>query len=310
MLYVLIPVCLLILMLMCASLYAFERGSTRRDRTELFRATTVAPSGRYAFRDQMQAGVDWYESHPKTELQITSRDGLSLTAELLEAENPVGLIVAVHGFRSWPAREFAKVAQHLYEEGYTVLYPYMRAHRKSEGKYITFGVKERYDIAAWAKLLSDRRPDLPLFLYGQSMGGATVIMASGLDLPKQTRGIIADSAFHSPRDVIATALTNSYKVPVFPMLPAMDLWARIIAGYSLTATTCREALDKTDLPFLFIHGKLDDLVPYDMGYQNYVECHTEKEMLTIDTAAHCACCYVDPERYFSYLDEFLKKYTK
>ena len=310
MLYVLIPVCLLILLLMCASLYAFKRGSTRRDRTELFRATTVAPSGRYAFRDQMQAGVDWYESHPKTELQIASRDGLSLTAELLEAENPVGLIVAVHGFRSWPAREFAKVAQHLYEEGYTVLYPYMRAHRKSEGKYITFGVKERYDIATWAKLLSDRRPDLPLFLYGQSMGGATVIMASGLDLPKQTRGIIADSAFHSPRDVIATALTNSYKVPVFPMLPAMDLWARIIAGYSLTATTCREALDKTDLPFLFIHGKLDDLVPYDMGYQNYVECHTEKEMLTIDTAAHCACCYVDPERYFSYLDEFLKKYTK
>ena len=310
MLYILIPVCLLLLFILGASFYAFERGSTRRDRTELFRVTSVVPSGRYAFRDQMQQGVDWFESQPKTELHITSRDGLALTAELLEAENPIGLIVAVHGFRSWPAREFAKVAQHLYEEGYTVLYPYMRAHRKSEGKYITFGVKERYDIAAWAKLLSDKHPDLPLFLYGQSMGGATVIMASGLDLPKQTRGIIADSAFHSPRDVIATALTNAYKVPVFPMLPAMDMWARIIAGYSLTATTCREALDKTDLPFLFIHGKLDELVPYDMGYQNYVECHTEKEMLTVETAAHCACCYVDPVGYMTYLDDFLKKYTK
>ena len=94
------------------------------------------------------------------------------------------------------------------------------------------------------------------------------------------------------------------------MLPAMDIWARIIAGYSLTATTCREALDKTDLPFLFIHGKLDELVPYDMGYQNYVECHTEREMLTVETAAHCACCYVDPVGYMTYLDDFLKKYTK
>ena len=310
MVYILIPVCLLILLLMVASLYAFMRGSTRRDRTELFRASTVVPSGRYKFRDQMQQGVDWYEKQPKTELQITSRDGLSLTAELLEAENPIGLIVAVHGFRSWPAREFAKVAQHLYEEGYTVLYPYMRAHRKSEGKYITFGVKERYDIAAWAKLLSAKHPDLPLFLYGQSMGGATVIMATGLDLPQQTRGIIADSAFHSPRDVIATALVNAYKMPVFPMLPAMDLWARIIAGYSLTDTTCQDALDKTDLPFLFIHGRLDELVPYDMGYQNYVECHSEKEMLTVDDAAHCACCYVEPDRYISYLDGFLKKYGK
>ena len=310
MLYVLIPLVLLLVLVLSVSLYAFLRGSTRRDRTELFRASTVAPSGRYKYRDRVQLGVDWYESQPKTELTITSRDGLKLVADLIEAEDPVGLIVAAHGFRSWPAREFALIAKHLHEQGYTVLYPYMRAHRKSEGKYITFGVKERYDIAAWARLLAKMHPDLPLFLYGQSMGGATVIMATGLDLPANTRGVIADSAFFSPKDVIGTALVHSYKVPTFPMLPAMDLWARIIAGYSLTATTCRDALDKTNLPFLFIHGKLDELVPYDMGYQNYVECHTEKMMLTVDTAAHCASYYVDPVRYIAYLDDFLKKYGK
>ena len=310
MLYILIPLCLLILLLLCASLYAFLRGSTRRDRTELFRASTVVPSGRYKYRDEMQKGVDWFEAQPKTELHIKSYDGLSLTAEVIEANDPVGLIVAAHGFRSWPSREFALIAKHLYEQGYTVLYPYMRAHRKSEGKYITFGVKERRDIAAWAKLLSEKRPDLPLFLYGQSMGGASVIMASGLDLPSQTRGVIADSAFHSPQDVIATALVNAYKLPVFPMLPAMDMWARIIAGYSLTATTCKEALDKTSLPFLFIHGTKDELVPYDMGLQNYTQCHTQKEMLTVEGAAHCASYYADPVRYISYLDGFLKKYGK
>ena len=308
MLYVCIAVCLLILLVLSASFYAFERGSTRRDRTELFKVTSVVPSGRYKYRDRVQLGADWFESQPKEELHITSRDGLALAAELIEAEKPVGLVVAVHGFRSWPAREFALVAKHLYEEGYTVLYPYMRAHRKSAGKYIAFGVKERYDIAAWAKLLADRHPDLPLFLYGQSMGGATVIMASGLDLPASTRGVIADSAYHSPRDVIATALVQSYKVPVFPMLPAMDLWARIIGGYSLTATTCKEALDKTSLPFLFIHGTEDELVPYAMGLQNFEDCHTEKEMLTVEGAAHCASCYADTVRYISYLDEFLKKY--
>ena len=308
MIYVLIPLILLIVLTLFASLYAFLRGSTRRDRTELFKASTVAPSGRYKFRDRMQLGVDWFESQPKRELHITSRDGLPLAAELIEAENPVGLVVAVHGFRSWPAREYALIAKHLYDEGYTVLYPYMRAHRKSGGKYITFGVKERYDIAAWAKLLSDQRPDLPLFLYGQSMGGATVIMASGLDLPANTRGVIADSAYFSPKDVIGTALVQSYKAPVFPMLPAMDLWARIIAGYSVTATTCQEALDKTKLPFLFIHGTEDELVPYAMGLQNFEHCHTEKQMLTVEGAAHCASYYVDPVQYISYLDGFLKKY--
>lgn len=310
MLYVLIPLALLFVFVMSASLYAFLRGSTRRDRTELFRASTVAPSGRYKYRDRVQLGVDWYESQPKTELSLTSRDGLRLAAELIEAEDPVGLIVAVHGFRSWPAREFALIAKHLYEQGYTVLYPYMRAHRKSEGKYITFGVKERYDIAAWAKLLAEKRPDLPLFLYGQSMGGATVIMASGLDLPKNVRGVIADSAYHSPRDVVGTALVHSYKVPTFPLLNAMDLWGRIIAGYSLNDPACREALDRTSLPFLFIHGTEDDLVPYAMGLQNYERCHTEKEMLSVEGAAHCCSYYADPVRYLSYLDKFLKKYGR
>ena len=310
MIYVLIALFLLIVLILCASLYAFQRGSTRRDRTELFKASTVVPSGRYKYRDRMQMGVDWYESQPKTELSLSSRDGLPLTAELIEAERPIGLVVAVHGFRSWPAREFSLVAKHLYEQGYTVLYPYMRAHRKSAGKYITFGVKERYDIAAWASLLAERHPDLPLFLYGQSMGGATVIMASGLDLPANTRGVIADSAYYSPKDVIGTALVQSYKVPVFPMLPAMDMWARIVAGYSLTDTTCKEALDKTDLPFLFIHGTEDELVPYAMGIQNYERCHTEKEMLTVEGAAHCASYYVDPTRYLAHLDEFLKKYGR
>lgn len=308
MLYILIPLLLFLVLLLCASLYAFLRGGTRRDRTELFRASTVAPSGRYKYRDRVQLGVDWYESQPKVELSITSRDGLQLAADLIKAEAPIGLVVAAHGFRSWPAREFALVAKHLYEQGYTVLYPYMRAHRKSDGKYITFGVKERYDIAAWAKLLAETHPDLPLFLYGQSMGGASVIMASGLELPENTKGVIADSAFYSPKDVIGTALVQSYKVPTFPMLPAMDLWARIIAGYSLTATTCKEALDKTDLPFLFIHGTEDDLVPYEMGLQNYEHCHTEKQMLTVEGAAHCCSYYVDPVRYISYVDAFLKKY--
>ena len=309
MVYILIPLILLLVLVMSASLYAFLRGSTRRDRTDLFRASTVAPSGRIKYREKVQQGADWYENQPKSKLAITSRDGLKLVADLIEAKHPIGLIVAAHGFRSWPAREFALIAKHLYEQRYTVLYPYMRAHRESEGKYITFGVKERYDIAAWAKLLAEKHPDLPLFLYGQSMGGASVIMASGLDLPENTRGVIADSAFFSPKDVIGTALVHSYKVPTFPMLLAMDLWARIIAGYSLTATTCKEALDTTRLPFLFIHGTEDELVPYEMGRQNYEQCHTEKEMLTVEGAAHCASYYVDPVRYLACLDGFLKKYS-
>lgn len=307
-LYFLIALSMLILCLLLGSLYAFLRGSTRRDRTDLFRSSSVAPSGRFAYKEQLQAGIDWFESQPTQELHIKSLDGLTLAAELMEAENPVGLVVAVHGFRSWPSREFGLIARHLCEQGYTVLYPYMRAHRKSEGKYITFGVKERYDIAAWAQILSDLHPDLPLFLYGQSMGGATVIMAAGLPLPPNTRGVIADSAYFSPADVVGTALKRAYKMPVSPIIDLMSIWAVLLAGYSYTGVSCESALNATSLPFLFIHGTNDQLVPYEMGRKNYEICHTEKELFTIPGAAHCAGFYWAREEYLSKLDAFLKKY--
>ena len=48
--------------------------------------------------------------------------------------------------------------------------------------------------------------------------------------------------------------------------------------------------------------------PYAMGIRNYEACHTEKEMLTVEGAAHCASYYADTDRYISCLDRFLKKY--
>ena len=65
MLYILIPLLLLLLLTMGASLYAFLRGSTRRDRTELFKASTVVPSGRYKYRDKMQLGVTGTKASPR-----------------------------------------------------------------------------------------------------------------------------------------------------------------------------------------------------------------------------------------------------
>ena len=141
MVYVWIALGALVLVFLFFSFYAFKLGTGRRDRTELFRYSSVAPSARIPFRDRVEKGVNWFEDQYRETLEITSDDGLKLKAELLPCENPKGVIVAMHGFRSWPSREFALIAKLLYEQGYTVLYPYQRAHRLSQGDYITFGAK-------------------------------------------------------------------------------------------------------------------------------------------------------------------------
>lgn len=309
MLYVYIALGALVLVFLFFSYYTFKVGCSRRDRTELFRYSSVAPSARIPFRDRVEAGVNWFEEQYRETLTITSDDGLKLQAELLPCENPKGVIVAMHGFRSWPAREFGPMAKVLHENGYTVLYPYQRAHRLSEGNFITFGVKERYDCQQWAQVMALKYPHLPLFLYGQSMGGATVLMASGLELPRQTRGIIADCAYNSPRDVIRHAMLHAYKVPAYPLIWFMDIWTRLLAGYSLYEADTLKALDKTTLPCLFIHGTADDLVPFEMGERNYNRCHTEKDCLFVKDAGHCASWYVNEEGYREKLLSFLNTHS-
>lgn len=59
-----------------------------------------------------------------------------------------------------------------------------RAHGKSEGKVITFGIRERCDCKLWAEYAVKRYGEnKDIFLAGVSMGAASVMMASNLGLP-------------------------------------------------------------------------------------------------------------------------------
>lgn len=295
--YFLLAFIFLFLLFLVAGLYVILYATTRRDRKELFKSSTVAPSGRLIYKDSLIKGVNWFESFPSEKVTITSYDGLSLDACLISPKHPVAAVIALHGFRSWPSREFASVAQLLYENDIAVLYPFQRSHRNSEGKYITFGVKEKIDCAKWANLMAQKYPYLPMYFYGQSMGGATVLMAGQLDLPKQVHGVIADSAYCSPADVIINLLRNSYHIPAYPLIWFVDFWAIVLGGYELFKNTTQKGM-RSSFRYLFIHGDIDDLVPYTMGKRNFDLCPSaEKQFLTVKGAGHCACCYKERLEY-------------
>ena len=80
---------------------------------------------------------------------------------------------------------------------------------KSEGKFIGFGCKDRYDALKWIDwMIKKAGNDIRIVLMGNSMGGATVLMASGLNLPEQVKGIVSDCAFTSPKAVFITCASQ------------------------------------------------------------------------------------------------------
>ena len=199
-------------------------------------------------------------------LSVTSRDGLKLSARLILPEGEVkGALIMLHGYRSEPTHDFGPLGYDLSKLGLMLLVPDQRAHGGSEGRHITFGVKERYDVLLWAETLAKMYPDVSIALYGLSMGAATVTMAAALSLPPSVKAVIADCGYTCPLDICEKVMTNDMRLSKYPLLPVSRLLIRLLAGYDFGEASSVDAVKSTSLPLLVIHGEKDGFVPFKMA---------------------------------------------
>ncbi len=282
---------LLLLMVLAVFCVAFlRRPGQRKQQLDLsYIPEDCAPA--------VQAGVDWLLQQPLEEVRITSYDGLALSASFLAAETPrpKGILLMFHGWRSNRYTDFGCVYRLFHDQGYHLLTVCQRAQGESQGAFMTFGEKESRDCQSWAKYAALRFPELDIFLHGISMGGATVLIAAGLELPERVRAVVADSGFTSAWDQIRHMLKARH-LPTRPFLDLEDLFCRAVGGFGLRRTPAPEALSRTKLPVLFIHGLADTFVPPEMSRTNYAACNSPKELVLVENAGHGLSYWVEPER--------------
>ena len=258
----------------------------------------------------VREGMAWFRAQKTEELAIYSFDGLRLKGAYLPAEGPSrGRILLFHGYRSCGLMDFSGAMRFYHEAGYDLLLADQRAHGRSEGRFIGFGILERRDLRAWTEELNRRfGGDEPTFLAGISMGASTVLMAAGGELPDNTRGIIADCGFTSPKDIVVHELHALLHLPKYPLLPLVDLLCRLLAGYGFGDYSTLTAMETNTLPVFFIHGGGDNFVPTEMTRLNYAACRAEKRLLIVPGADHGMSWLEDPESYQRELSDFLARY--
>ena len=123
---------------------------------------------------------------------ILSRDGIKLFGKYYHIHDNAPLVLMFHGYKSPLAeRDFEGGIQICLESKYNYLLVDQRSQGKSEGKVITFGIRERYDCLDWIHYANKRFGSKKrIFLYGISIGAATVLMTSDLELPDNVAGIV------------------------------------------------------------------------------------------------------------------------
>lgn len=260
-----------------------------------------------SYRDIMMDAVSEMESASYEDVSIGSSDGYRLCGKLYSIKNDAPLVIFFHGYHgvfAWDGFGFFKICR---KHGMNILMVDERAHGKSEGSTITFGVKERYDCKLWTEYAIKRfGEDTDIFLAGVSMGAASVMMSSELGLPENVRAIVADCGYSEPAAIIKETI-RKMRLPVQPFYALIKLGARIFGHFDLEETTALQAVSKSQIPILFIHGEQDSVVPLAMSETLYESCAGRKERVVIKGADHANSAMTDYETYEKAVMDFLMK---
>lgn len=239
------------------------------------------------------------------EIYISSYDGTVLYGRYYHTKDGAPLQILLHGYKGSAVRDFCGGLLLALKSGFNVIMVDQRSHGKSEGNTITFGIKERYDALEWVKYANERFGRTPVFLTGISMGGATVLMASSLNLPDNVVGIIADCPYSSPGEIIRKFCKNMGMPPKI-VYPFAYLGALIFGRFALNKASAYKAVQSTNIPILIFHGEDDSFVPLWMSKKIYDFCNSEHKFLhTFKAADHGMSYITDNEKYERAYSDFI-----
>lgn len=253
----------------------------------------------------------WMNQENPEDLFIKSKDELTLHSTYLKGQSDTNCTVIIaHGYRS-DGTEMVPYARYFQDTyGFNVLLPDARGHGQSEGNYVGMGWPDRLDLLLWIQeVIHKNGPDTQIILYGASMGGATVMMASGEKLPSQVKFIVEDCGFTSAYDIIEYQMSQQMNGSSSTgLMESLTLVAQAKAGYSLKEASAIEQVKKAKIPLLFIHGEKDTFVPPKMLYELFEAAKAPKQMVLAKNANHMEALSDSAAR--EALDQYIQKYLQ
>ncbi|MCL2446177.1 MAG: alpha/beta fold hydrolase [Oscillospiraceae bacterium] len=260
-------------------------------------------------------GRAWFAAQNPQEVEIFSRDGLTLRGHYLPAVGESRkLVVFSHGYTADGQREFAAFFRWYHEQGFHFVAPDQRCHGRSEGKYIGFSGLEWMDIADWADEFAQRLgDDAQVVVHGMSMGAATVMNLNANKPAAYIKCVVADCGFSNGFDMMWLAAQQKMGMPKIakPVMWSCGLWYKLYTGKSLKrdADPLGKAA-KFARPTLFVCGVDDPFVPCYMTEQCHEAAGCEKELFLVPGAHHVMSYYLDRAGYEAKMAAWFAQWVK
>jgi len=282
--------------------YSKKRRPLGEDEFETFDGEAYDPH-----RENMVALMREIRAMPYIDVSLVSYDELSLRGKYYEYQKGAPVEILFHGYRGSGERDFCGIMFNSLAMGHNVLMVDNRASGRSEGKVITFGAKESIDCLSWIDfVISEIDKDAEIFITGVSMGAATVMNASGYELPKNVVGIIADCGFTSTKAIIKKVMRDK-RLPANVFYPFARIGAIVFGHFDPERISPIKSMKKCRVPIIFFHGDADSFVPCYMSVENFEACASSQKRLVITHGADHGLCFPhDMEGYFYEVKTFFE----
>ena len=298
----------ILLLTLSISYYCYRRIFRAPKRKNLGEDEFEIPDGEVylPFKDAM---IDWIKkvrAMPHEDLSITSIDGLTLKGKYYECKKGAPIELLFHGYQGNGERDLSGGVERCFTLERNAIIIDQRACGESEGKVITFGIKEHLDCLKWIDfVISHFEEKCEIILTGISMGAATVMMTANKNLPTNVKYILADCGYTSPKAIIQKVIKDM-KLPPKLIFPFVKIGAKLFGHFNLTETSPIECVQNAKKPIIFIHGENDDFVPCNMSKELFQVCSSNKSLVTIPQAGHGLAYPVDKQKYLQALKDFEK----
>lgn len=198
------------------------------------------------------------------------------------------------------------LAKRLNLEGYNVLAFDFRAEGESQGKFVSVGEFEKYDLLAAIDFAKNNKSSKKINLIGWSMGATTSLLAAADS--NDVQAVVADSPFAKLKDYLSENLPYWSGLPDKPFTNVILSFLPIMRGVNLENVDAIKAVRKFEnKPLLLIHSKDDKAIPYSNTERIY-EASDKKfsQKWITEKADHIRSYLIEKENYEDRIVNFFK----
>ncbi len=239
------------------------------------------------------------------EIDIKSLDGLRLHGYYYDLTRKKAVIF-FHGAHSDPFIIFGIQALYLLEHGYNVLIVDLRAHNKSEGRFLSYGKHESIDVKSWIKYAKEELKLEEISIYGASMGGAAIALASPQLDTDFVKNMVIDCSYTSTAKLVDHLIASQH-IPSFIFLGGVKFLAKHLVKAGFNEFYTPDYLKNNKVPTLFVQGSADTIATNEFLMDNYNDCASYKALLVIEGAEHTMAFAKGGEEALQSLYKFLEK---